>query len=123
MPRPRRLAAALLVLLLQAACAGVRPPAEPAPPPLEPAPPPAGRELSSPVEDGEAGALEEEAREALGETEALLEGLDDDTRRTREESIATVRGLVEQSRTALAEGDLPRAHNLARKARELAAEL
>lgn len=123
MPSLRRLAAALLVLLLQAACAGVRPPAEPAPPPPEPAPAPAGRELSSPVEDGEADTLEEEAREALGETEALLEGLDDDTRRTRQESIATVRGLVEQSRTALAEGDLQRAHNLARKARELAAEL
>lgn len=123
MPSLRRLAAALLVLLLQAACAGVRPPAEPAPPPPEPAPAPAGRELSSPVEDGEADTLEEEAREALGETEALLEGLDDDTRRARQESIATVRGLVEQSRTALAEGDLQRAHNLARKARELAAEL
>ncbi|HEX6199644.1 MAG TPA: hypothetical protein VF150_05215, partial [Thermoanaerobaculia bacterium] len=87
------------------------------------APPPAGRELSSPVEDGEAGALEEEAREALGETEALLDALDDAIRRTREESIATIRGLVEQSRTALAEGDLTRAHNLARKARELAGEL
>jgi hypothetical protein len=123
MPSLRRLAAALLVLLLQAACAGVRPPAEPAPPPPEPAPAPAGHELSSPIENGEADTLEEEALEALRETEALLEGLDDATRRTREESIATVRGLVEQSRAALAEGDLQRAHNLARKARELAAEL
>lgn len=123
MPSPRRLAAALLVLLLQAACAGVRPPAEPAPPPPEAAPAPAGRELSSPIENGEADTLEEEALEALRETEVLLEVLDDDTRRTREESIATVRGLAEQSRTALAEGDLQRAHNLARKARELAAEL
>lgn len=142
MPGPRRLAAALLALLLQAACAGVRPPPEPAPTPPEPAPapapeanpttqprpasvppPPVGRELSTPAEDGEASALAEEAREALAETEALLDSLDDATRRAREESIAIIRGLVEQSRTALAEGDLPRAHNLARKARELAGEL
>lgn len=132
----RRLAAAVLVLLLQAACTGARPPAAPAPAPPAPAPrpaspqpasgpssEPAGHELSRPVEDGEADALEEETRESLRETEALLDGLDDEARRARKESVATIRGLVEQSRAALAEADLERARNLARKARELAAEL
>lgn len=123
----RRLAAASLALPLLAACAGVRPPEEPAPaaPETAPAPPQetAGHELSTPIEDREAGALEEETREAIRETEEHLDGLDAEARESRRESVATVRGLLEQSRSALAEGDLPRAHNLARKARELAGAL
>lgn len=46
-----------------------------------------------------------------------------ETRRANAEPVERVRGLLDQSRSALAEGDFERAHNLARKARELAAEL
>lgn len=139
-----RLSASILALALLAACAGARPPAEPAPPaptpapapapaptpPLStprpavapaPAPEPAGRELSSPVEDGEAGVLEEETRESIRETEERLAALGEEAE--RRETVAAVRSLLEQSRSALAGGELERAHNLARKARELAGEL
>lgn len=122
----RRLSAAVLALVLQAACAGIRPPEEPAPEPAPapaPAPEPTGRELSSPIEDVEAGLLEEETREAIRETEELLAALGEEARQERREAVAAVRGLLEQSHSALAGGELERAHNLARKARELAGEL
>lgn len=124
--RHRRLvlgALLVVVLPLGSACAGLREPAPP-PPPSAPAPPPAeGRDLTSPVEDGEAEALEAEVRAAIRETEDLLDELEAETRRARAEVLERVRGLLDQSRAALEDGDLERAHNLSRKARDLAAEL
>lgn len=119
-PRVQRLAAVCLALPVLAACSGVRPADAPPPPPSEPA---ESRELSSPVEGEEAHTLEDETREAIRTAEALLRALDAETHRANAEPVERVRGLLDQSRSALAEGDLERAHNLARKARELAAEL
>lgn len=116
-----RLAAVGCVLLAVAGCAGAPAPTEPSP---EPRPAPTeGRELSSPVEGEEAESLEAETREAIREAEALLDGLGTDAREARSEAVARIQGLLDQSRTAYSEGDLERAHNLARKARELAADL
>ncbi|HSL83008.1 MAG TPA: hypothetical protein VLF66_09535 [Thermoanaerobaculia bacterium] len=145
----RRLSIPLLAVTLLTGCTGVRPPEAPPPPvpepssssspspapvpappppappqpPPVPAPEPAGRELSSPMANGDAGVLEAETRKAIREAEEVLAALDEEETRNRREAVAAVRSLLEQSRSALAGGEIERAHNLARKARELAGEL
>lgn len=84
---------------------------------------PQGYELERSLDPARADELRREASSALREARELLAGLDDETRRERREAVSTVEDLLEQGREALAEDDVTRAHNLARKALTLAREL
>ena len=88
------------------------PPASPIPPNLQP-------ELPG----EQSRKLETEARESLAAAERMLSQVGDNGDAQRQDRIAIVRGLVQQSRVALNEGDWPRASTLARKAQVIGRDL
>lgn len=132
------------VALAAAGCAGASRPATPRPVPVTdsapvaarapvpepvptaapaPAPVPQPPALAPAMGAAQAHDLRKETVATLAEVEAILRGLDGARIEAQADSVVLIRGLVEQSRQALADGDLERAHNLAEKARTLARDL
>jgi hypothetical protein len=71
----------------------------------------------------EAAGLRAKTKAALAEVDSILRGLDATAAEAESDSVSLVRSLGDESRKALAAGDLERAENLADKALALARDL
>jgi outer membrane biosynthesis protein TonB len=97
-----------------------KPVAEAAPPPQPQQQPPANQGLTASIGQNDAAR---QTQQLLDETENLVRGLNRSLSDDEQAIVAHIRSYVQQSRTAMTDGDYERAHNLAIKAHLLADEL